>query len=96
MFKLLFRLLYAITTFAETVIIFRIILKIINADGTNTLVSWVYNLSDYLISPFEGVVAQRMLIDKFQIELTPIIALIFYIIVAFVFSELGRSFKRTE
>lgn len=96
MLRLIFRLLYALTTFAETLIIFRIVLQIIGADITNTLVSWVFSLSGQLISPFEGVVAERMLIDRFQLELTPIIALVFYIILAFIFSELAKTFSQSE
>jgi uncharacterized protein YggT (Ycf19 family) len=76
--------------------VFRIILKVINANPTNSLVSWVYDLSQNFITPFKGIVPEEMIIDKFTIELTPIVALIFFSIVGFVFSELTKSFKQAN
>jgi uncharacterized protein YggT (Ycf19 family) len=96
MFRLLFRLLYALTTFIETLVIFRIILKVINANTQNNIVSWIINTTDMLVSPFKDVVSEKMLIDKFELELTSIVALIFYAIAAFLFSELAKSFSHSE
>jgi uncharacterized protein YggT (Ycf19 family) len=96
MFKLLFRLLYALTTFVETLVIFRIILKVINANTQNNIVSWIMNTTDILVSPFKDIVSEKMLIDKFELELTSIVALLFYAIVAFLFSELAKSFSHSE
>lgn len=90
MLTFLFKILYTVTTFVQTLIVFRIILKVINADSTNSLVSWVYDLSQNFITPFKGIVPEEMLIDKFSIELTPIVALVFFSIVGFVFSELTK------
>ncbi len=96
MLSLIFRILYTASTFIQTLLIFRIILKVINADVTNNLVSWVYNLTDTFIQPFYGIVAEEMMIDKFTIELTPIIALIFFAILSFVFAELSKSFRQAS
>ena len=96
MLTLIFKILYTLTTFIQTLIVFRIILKVINADSTNSLVSWVYNLSENFVTPFKGIVPEEMIIDKFSIELTPIVALVFFSIVGFVFSELAKSFKQAN
>ncbi len=96
MLTFLFKILYTVTTFVQTLIVFRIILKVINADSTNSLVSWVYDLSQNFITPFKGIVPEEMLIDKFSIELTPIVALVFFSIVGFVFSELTKSFRQAN
>lgn len=96
MFRFIFRILYALTTLIETVIVFRIVLKVINANMDNNIVTWIMKTSDLLIYPFKDVVAQRVLIDKFDLELTPLVALLFYAIIAFVLSELSKSFNRSE
>ncbi|MDX9738990.1 MAG: YggT family protein [Candidatus Dojkabacteria bacterium] len=96
MLTFIFKILYTVTTFIQTLIVFRIILKVINADSANSLVSWVYNLSQNFITPFNGIVPEEMVIDKFSIELTPIVALVFFSIVGFVFSELTKAFKQAN
>ena len=94
--SLLFRLLYILTTFVQTLILFRVILKIVHANPTHSAVSWIFNTSDIFISPFKGILSNEICLDKFCIELTPIVALIFFLITGFVLSELARSFSRTE
>lgn len=81
---------------AETLIIFRIVMSVIGANQGNQFVSWVYSMSDVLITPFEGIVASELYIDKFKIELTPIVALIFFAITGFITSELSKTLKKTE
>lgn len=92
----IFKILYVLVTFVETLVIFRIVLKIINADVNNSIVSWVYNLSDQLIKPFEGILSESISIDRFTIELTPIVALLFYAIIGFVLSELSKAFRQAD
>lgn len=96
MLSLIFKILYTLTTFVQTLIIFRIVLKVINANETNNIVSWIYNLTDTFLQPFKGIVAQEMLIDRFRLELTPIVALIFFSILGFALSELSKSFKEAN
>ncbi len=94
--RFIFKLLYIVITFAETVIIFRIVMSLIGANQANSFVSWVYSMSDVLISPFRGIVADEVYIDKLRIELTPIVSLIFYAIIAFILSELSKTLKKTD
>jgi phosphotransferase system glucose/maltose/N-acetylglucosamine-specific IIC component len=93
MFSLLFKLLYACDLFVEAAIVMRIVLSILNANLSNTFVSWIYDISSLFITPFEGIVSNSIKIDSFTFELTPIVALVFYIILAFVLSELIKAFS---
>ena len=94
--RVLFKLLYIIITFAEGIIIFRIVMSLIGANQANTFVSWVYSTSDVLISPFRGIVADEVYIDKLRIELIPIVSLVFYTIIGFILSELSKTLKKTD
>jgi hypothetical protein len=50
-------------------------------------------MSAIFISPFEGIAPSTLVIDRLEIALTPIIALVFYAIIAFVLSELIKAFN---
>ncbi len=94
--RILFKLLYIVISFGQTVLIFRIVMSLIKANLNNTFVAWVYSISDLLISPFQGIMAKEIYLDKFRIELTPIIALIFFSIIAFILSELSKTLSKTD
>lgn len=94
MLKLIFRLAYAGILFIEALIITRIVLIIINASIENPFAEWVKHTSEIFISPFSGITTNNLQIDNFVLPLTPFIALIFYIIAAFILSELVKSFSR--
>jgi hypothetical protein len=94
MLKLIIRLSYFAVIFIEGLIITRIVLLAINANLENNFANWVFNTSTLFVKPFEGIVTSSLQINNFTLELTPFVALIFYIIIAFVLSELLKSFSR--
>jgi len=94
MLKLIIRLSYFAVIFLEGLIITRIVLLAINANPENNFANWVFNTSTLFVKPFEGIVTSSLQINNFTLELTPFVALIFYIIMAFVLSELLKSFSR--
>ncbi|MGI6423646.1 MAG: YggT family protein [Candidatus Dojkabacteria bacterium] len=96
MISLIFKILRALTIFLQTSIILRILLKVIDANVENKLVSWIYNFTDAVMTPFSGIVEQEILIDRFRLELTPIVTLLFLSILAFALSELSKSFQQAD
>jgi hypothetical protein len=94
MLKLIIRLAYFGVIFIEGLIITRIVLLAINANLENNIANWVVNTSGIFVNPFEGIVTSSLQISNFTLELTPFVALLFYIIIAFVLSELLKSFSR--
>ena len=94
MLKLIIRLAYFAVIFVEALVLTRIILLIINASTQNAFAAWVLNTSTMFVQPFEGIVASSLQINNFTLPLTPLVALLFYIIIAFVLSELLKSFSR--
>lgn len=78
----------------EALIMVRIVLSIINANVQNTVVGWIMNTSDLFVKPFEGITTNTIQIDRFTLSVTPLIALVFFMIAAFVLSELLKSFSR--
>ena len=94
MIKVILRFIYILITFVEGLIITRIILLLINANAENTFVNWIYNVSSFFISPFEGVVTSQVEINNFELPVNALIALLFYIIAGFIVSELLSSFSK--
>lgn len=94
MLKLIIRLAYIATMFVEALVITRIILLLINANTSNSFANWVLSMSDMFVQPFDGIVASNLQINSLVIPLTPVVALLFYIVAAFVLSELLKSFSR--
>ncbi|HRY22304.1 MAG TPA: YggT family protein [Candidatus Dojkabacteria bacterium] len=94
MLKLIIRLAYFGVIFIEGLIITRIALLVMNANLENNFANWVFNTSTMFLTPFEGIVTSSLQINNFTLELTPFVALLFYIIIAFVLSELLKSFSR--
>ncbi len=93
MIRLILKLAYTADTLIETLIIIRILLSVFASNSTHPFVGWVNNISNIFISPFEGITPSTLVIDKIEIALTPIIALVFYAIIGFVLSELIKTFK---
>ncbi len=94
MFKFLIRLLYTAAVLIEALVIARTVLSVVGANVQNTLVGWIMNTSEIFIRPFNGITANSLQIDRFVLPLTPLIALLFYIIATFILSELLKSFSR--
>lgn len=78
----------------EAFVITRILLNIFNANFSNAFASWIRSISDIFISPFSGITANGIQIDNTVISLTPFVALLFYIIAAFILSELLKAFSK--
>lgn len=94
MLKLLIRLAYFAAISIEGLIILRIVLTIIKANLENSFASWVIHISSMFVEPFEGIVSSSLRINGMEISLTAFVALLFYIVAAFVLSELLKSFAR--
>ena len=92
----LFKIFYSLTALVETLIIFRIIVNLFSFNREHSIVSCIIDTSEIFVSPFYGIVSSTIYFDSFELELTPIVALVFYIVIAFVFSQLAKTFSRTQ
>ncbi|MCT8137803.1 YggT family protein [Anaerobacillus sp. CMMVII] len=67
---------------------FRVILKLFGASSTAPFVQWVYNTSQSLLNPFEGIFPTTVLDGKFVIEFSALFALIIYTLVGYFLTQL--------
>ncbi len=77
--------------FVETLIGLRIILKLFGASTQASFVTWVYETTKPLLSPFAGIFPAPVLDGYFVVEFSAIFALIVYAFLAY-FIEAAVNF----
>lgn len=92
-FRLIAQLLYSLLLFIETMVSIRFIFKLFGANPGNSIVQWLYWFTDLFIRPFQGIVEGNWNIGKFYIDLDALIALVVYMVLAFVILEIMRVFS---
>lgn len=93
MFKLIAKIIYTVLLFIETIVAIRFVLKLIDASTSNAFVNWIMVYSQQFVDPFKGILSETMTIGGLQLELTSIVALVCYMIIAFVIVELIKTFS---
>jgi uncharacterized protein YggT (Ycf19 family) len=73
--------------FIEFIIGLRIILKFFGANAATPFVTWVYNTSQPLLEPFEGMFPSAQIEGGFIIEISALIGLIVYAVIGYVIEE---------
>ncbi len=95
MFRLLARIAYTILVLIEALVAIRFVLIMISANRANELVNMVFNYSDKFVNPFIGIASiSNMNIIGLTFDITTLIALAFYMILAYVCIELIKAFSR--
>jgi hypothetical protein len=92
-FRILAQVLYTFLLLIETLISFRFIFKLIRANENNRFVSVIYELSGIFVRPFEGIVGKDIEIGQFLVDVDSVVALIIYMILAYVVVEIIRVFR---
>ena len=92
MFKLIAKLFYTILLLVETLISIRLVFVFIDASRASQVVDWVIKTSDIFVSPFNGIIADNIQIGNFIVDTTALLALIVYMILAFIAIELIKAF----
>lgn len=74
-----------------TVISFRLLLELLAANPNSGFVEFIYNLTDPMVSPFNGIMSNPQLTDSGSfLDMAAIFALIVYPIVAYIIVALFR------
>jgi hypothetical protein len=95
MFRLIAKIIYTILLIVETIVSLRLIFTFIQANQSNEIVALVYRISDIFITPFTGIVAESVRIGNFVVDTTALLALIVYMVLAFIMIEIIRAFTPT-
>ena len=85
------RLSQLVWLFAGLIVIvigFRVVLMMVAANAANLFAQFIYNLSWWFVAPFSGLVAAPPLANGGTFEISSLIAMLVYIILAFVIDRL--------
>lgn len=75
----------------EVLLAFRIVLRLLGANINASFTTWVFDNTDSLVAPFEGIFPSPSLASTFTIDTAAIFALIVYAVVAFLLGELVQA-----
>ncbi len=78
----------AILSFVELLLTLRIILKLLGARTAAPFVTWVYETTKPLLSPFEGMFPSSTLAGGFVIEVSALFALLVYAFLGFLLQSI--------
>ncbi len=96
MIKLLIRLAYFASIIVQGILGIRIVLIAVDAGTDNAVAYWIKEISDILVSPFQGIVDSTINIWKIQIPSILVLSLVLYVIVSIILSELLKSYKDND
>lgn len=74
----------------ELVIGVRIIFEMFGANPSTPFVSWLYAVSRTLLYPFQGIFPSPVLRGGFILDMSAVVALLVYALIAYLISELVR------
>lgn len=74
----------------ELIIGLRIIFKMFGANPSTPFVSWLYEVSRTLLYPFQGIFPSPVLRGGFVLDMSAVVALLIYALIAYFISELIR------
>lgn len=92
-FRVIAKVIYMILLGIETLVGIRFVFKLIGANEGNAIVNLVYQFSAVFIAPFRGIIDGDFYIGRFFVDVDALVALVVYMIVAFVVIEVIKVFS---
>ena len=77
------KLVMLFVSLAQVVLGLRVIFSLFNFDATNSLVRWVYSMSETLLMPFDGMFSEQAFDHTYVLEFRVLFALVAYSVVGF-------------
>lgn len=88
--KLLDDLVNVVIAAVEILLILRFVLKLLGANPSAELVSWIYSVTQPLVNPFVTVFPNPALRGPYELEFTTLFAIFVYAFVGFLAQEVVR------
>lgn len=88
--SLLISLVSLVTWVVQALLGLRFILKLLGASSVAPFVRWVYETTDSLLTPFEGMFTQPALTGPFVLEITTLFAIIAYTFAGYLIIHIVR------
>lgn len=94
--KTIFLLTELVVGLVEVVIGMRVLLKLLGASTAAPFVTWIYQISQPLLKPFEGMFPSEKLTGGFVIDFSALFALLVYGVLGYLIEEIILYFRRSS
>lgn len=89
--RFLIRLINLVTDIVVGLLGLRIVLKILGASTTAPFVTWVYDTTRPLLTPFQGMFPSPELAPRLTLEFSAVFAIVVYSFVGYILSDIVRT-----
>ncbi len=79
-----------------SIVALRFIFRLLGANADNSIVSWIYNASQPLVSPFFGIFNHDINVLTGRFEMETLLALIVYGVIASILASVFGGYRRTR
>jgi uncharacterized protein YggT (Ycf19 family) len=95
-FRVIAKILYSVLLIIETIISIRFVFMLVGANENNPFVSLVYDVSSIFVDPFQNIFDVNWSLGRFYIDVDAIVALVIYMLAAFIAIEINKVFSTTK
>lgn len=89
--RFLIRLINLVTDIVVGLLGLRIVLKILGASTTAPFVTWVYDTTRPLLTPFQGMFPSPEIAPRLTLEFSAVFAIVVYSFVGYILSDIVRT-----
>ncbi len=93
MLKLIAKIAYTIVILAQLLVSLRLVLKFVDASPDHAFSNWIFENSEPIIKPFQGLVQENYEIAGFNVELTSLVAIICLGLISYILSQMVKTFS---
>lgn len=87
------KLLYTVLVFIQFILSLRFIFVLIGANADSAVVSIIYELSEYAVAPFRGIIASPAKVMGFTVDLDALIVIFVCMLAEYVTMEIVKIFS---
>ena len=93
MTRFIFGTLHGIIAALQALLWLRVLFKLVDANTSNILVAKVYQYSDLIISPFNGIVTKEYQFMGFYIDVTAIVVIFILMILGYFILRVRKGYE---
>lgn len=72
-----------VTSVAEAVLAIRVVFRLFDADATNSLVQWVYAMSEPMLEPIRNFIGSQTFDQRFVLDFQALVAMAFWAVLSY-------------
>lgn len=91
--QIVFQILYVIVIVIESLLSIRFVLKLLGANASVGIISWLYGITEAILSPLRGVIMDQVTLWGITIELTTLLVIFILTLIAYALFEIIKALE---